>query len=306
MLADPDQIQLDYHSRVQSMVDWISRGNTVIQLARSSTEMLEFLKVKPTTQPAQSEFKTLRDFENTGGDPGDTPASVTLANSTQPDGPQLMLWSPMRFTDQPEIAWKPLARLTTGKHQVVAGEVAIGKGKLIIVGAPTPALNGTIQEAGNLDFLLGVIGNNPVILDEWSHGIGHERTVVSFLHDVGLLPLLFQVALVAGLYVWSTSGYGKPIDAAVKRHRSSVEQIESLWISLQPIAGILRHIRACEPGSAAAIGRRIAMQARRSCSALAGFETAAANQGRADVCPAGCHQGRAGHSLFEVRLQFIV
>jgi hypothetical protein len=227
VLADSDQFRPDYQPRVQTMVDWISRGNIVVQLTRSSTDLIDFVKVKPTTQPS-SDSRTLIEFETNGGDPQDTPASIRQAKPTQPGGPELMLWSPMRFADQPDIAWKPLARLGPGKDQTVAGEIAIGKGKLIVVGAPTPALNGTIGASGNLDFLLGVIGNNPVILDEWSHGIGHERTMVSFLHDVGLMPLLFQVALVAGLYVWSTSGHGKPADERVTRQRSSAEQIETL------------------------------------------------------------------------------
>ena len=44
----------------------------------------------------------------------------------------------------------------------------------------------------------------------WSHGIGHEATIVNFLHDAGLLPVLIQLAFVASLYVWSTSGYRPP------------------------------------------------------------------------------------------------
>jgi hypothetical protein len=228
VLADNSQIRSDYQPRVQAIVDWISRGNTVVQLTRSPTDLSEFVKLKPTTQPALSDLKTLHEFESNGGAPDQTPASIRHAESIPPGGPELMLWSPTRFADQKDIAWKPLARLGAGKDQTVAGEIAIGRGKLIVVGAPTPALNGTIGSSGNLDFLLGVIGDTPVIFDEWSHGIGHERTVISFLHDVGLLPLLFQAALVAGLYVWSTSGYGKPAEEGVNRQRSSVEQIETL------------------------------------------------------------------------------
>ncbi len=228
VLADSESSTRDFHLRTPDLVDWISGGNTVVQLTRSQTDLLKFVKISPATQPSSSDVKALQAFERDGGPPGDAPVLVSHARTTQPGEPRLMLWSPMFFDDQPGSTWKSLARIQGDPHPVVAVDFPIGRGKLVFVGAPTPALNGTIEAEGNLDFLLNLIGNNPVILDEWSHGIGHERTVVSFLRDVGLVPMLLQAVLVVGLYVWSTSGHGRSIEANEGRQRSSVEQIETL------------------------------------------------------------------------------
>jgi hypothetical protein len=165
VLSSSDSKQLDFHLRTQSLIDWMSRGNTVIQLSRSSTDLLDSLKIKPTTQPSTSEMKTLREFEANGGAPEATPALTETVETSVAGKPLLMLWSPMVFKEPPGSTWTAIGRISIGKHDVVAGEMTIGKGRLIFVGAPTPALNGTIGSKANLDFMLALIGANPVIFD---------------------------------------------------------------------------------------------------------------------------------------------
>lgn len=221
--SDPDEL----HPRTTQLTDWMFSGNTVVQLTRLPTDLMQAVKLEPTTRPA-SKLDDLRKFELAGGAPEDAPVSNQLARTTDPHAPPLMLWLPMVFDDTQPHTWKPLARLSTDRHSVAAIEIQIGKGRLVVVGSPTVALNGTIGTEGNLDFLLKLIGTQPVIIDEWSHGIGRQTTIIGFLHDVGLLPVLIQVLLVAGLFVWSTSGYGAPPPSGQSRQRSSVEQIETL------------------------------------------------------------------------------
>jgi predicted Zn-ribbon and HTH transcriptional regulator len=141
----------------------------------------------------------------------------------------------MSLTPPQEGDWHTLARLDGtapevlgGSPEIVAGEYRIGQGKLIVVGSPTPILNGMLTQGGNLHFVLALISGNPVILDEWSHGIGHEATVIGFNRRVGLLPVLLQVLVIVILYAWSTSGFARQEDAPGQRQRSCIEQIETL------------------------------------------------------------------------------
>jgi hypothetical protein len=188
-------------------------------------------KIQPTTRPSEKSTRAVEDFERAGSDPEDSPAKVQSATTS--DGRKLLLWSPMTFHHDQPGGWHTTARVgdDASDDSVVAGEFSYGKGKLVVIGAPTPALNGTIDADGNLDFLLGYLsdhGDAPVILDEWSHGVGHEATVLSFLYSVGLVPVLAQLALLAGLYLWSNAGIRSPDDIAVARRPSSAEQIETL------------------------------------------------------------------------------
>ena len=89
-------------------------------------------------------------------------------------------------------------------------------------------MNQSLGEYGNLDFLLAEIGNGPVIFDEWSHGIGREATIMGFLRDAGLVPVLLQIVFVLILYVWSTTGVRRGAEPPAPRQRSSIEQIQTL------------------------------------------------------------------------------
>jgi len=224
--------QARYHLQTQQLADWISQGNTVVQFTRVPTELMTRFKISPTTKPSNTSFRDIQDFESRGDAPNESPAEKLLA-SVQ-DWPafadaRLLLWSPMTFPDDAQPGgWKPIAKLPTQHNAVVAGEFKIGAGRLVVIGSPTPALNGMLNEAANLDFILSLVGDGPVILDEWSHGVGHEATIVGFLHDVGLLPVLLQLAVLALLYVWSTSGIRRTEDLIPPRQRSSIEQIETL------------------------------------------------------------------------------
>jgi hypothetical protein len=137
----------------------------------------------------------------------------------------LVLFEPVVFEERDSIRYKPLAKVRRG---VVAWSVSHGGGRLIVVGAPSPALNWMIDQGGNLNFLLAVIGKQPVIFDEWSHGFGNPGTVMGVVREFGLVPVIVQVFFVIALYTWSSSGRRRVDRADVARRRSSAEQIETL------------------------------------------------------------------------------
>jgi hypothetical protein len=205
-----------YHLQTRQLADWIAQGNTVVQLSRAPTELMEHFKIAAAKQPTAEVLRDLRDAEARGSDP-DELLGVTYLARLAPDAGaagRLSLCEPMSFGDQPgNGAWAVLARAAMDNDAIVAAALRVGRGRLIVVGAPTPALNDALAQEANLDFLLATIGAGPVLLDEWSHGIGHEATIVGFLLNAGLLPVLLQAAFVAGLYIWSTSRSHAPADA---------------------------------------------------------------------------------------------
>jgi len=227
-----------HRTQTQRLIDWISQGNTIIQFTREPTDLVKHCKITLSKQPDAAFLSKLHDFETRGKPPAEAPATPHLANwnstadpqssSSPPDTKRLLLTSPAIFAERQDPAWRPLARLRDQSTSIVAAEYRIGKGKLVLIGAPTPTLNGTISQEGNLDFLLSVVGNGPVIMDEWSHGIGHEATVIGFIRSAGLLPVVLQLAFLVLLYIWSTSGHARYDDNPRIRQRSSIEQIETL------------------------------------------------------------------------------
>ncbi len=122
--------------------------------------------------------------------------------------------------------WRVLAKTKSGP---VAIERPLGKGRVILIGSPWPILNGGIGHAGNLDFLRALIGNQPVILDQWSLGIGHNYTILHILRRYGLLPALLELILLFLAYAFSYRGYPS-VKWGTSRvmARSSVEHIAML------------------------------------------------------------------------------
>jgi hypothetical protein len=215
----------------RQLLEWISKGNTVVQFTRTYTGLMASLKIEATTQPFHTDFETIEAFEEAGVSPdkADFDAVSARVNSLPAGSAELTMWRPMKITPPTTNPfWKTLARTDDRWKTVVAGQFRIGKGKFILIGAPEPAINGMLESGNNLDFLLSLVGNGPVLLDEWSHGLGKEPTIMGLIHEVGLLPLLFQLGGVVLLYVWSTSGYLQRAHATIVRRRSSAEQIQTL------------------------------------------------------------------------------
>jgi hypothetical protein len=128
---------------------------------------------------------------------------------------------------------------------VLVGAMRIGQGRLIVVTSPSPALNYGIVNHDNLPCILSMIGPGPVIFDEWSHGLGHGGTIVSFLREVGLTPLLMQIALVLALYSWSTRGHDRQDAPTAPRRRSVAEQVQTLghlYAGTLPIDTVYAHV----------------------------------------------------------------
>jgi hypothetical protein len=215
---------------------WIADGNTVVQLTRGPSELWELCVGRGAgVHPDLFDGRTTEELQAQGKSPDELPTELESADwigdvaAILPDSSgrlaPLLLRAPATWDVEESDRWQALARTADG---VVAGVATFGRGRLIFVGAPTPALNATLMEDGNLEFLLAAVGDGTVLFDEWSHGLGNAGNVASLIREFGLAPLVLQTLFLLCLYVWSTSGWRLREQPAEARRRSSAEQIETL------------------------------------------------------------------------------
>jgi hypothetical protein len=177
-------------------------------------------------QAAAPQAVDVESHQRKGKAPGKQPGTVHSARFTKASGLNgvLQLRSPRTLIGT-SATWTPLARTGSG---TVAARLSYGSGQVILIGAPSPLLNGEIEESSNLNFLLSLLATGPVYWDEYVVGQKRSGTIFDMLERFGLLPVLFQLAFVLGLYVWSTRGKPRRELASPARARSSSEQIETL------------------------------------------------------------------------------
>ena len=224
-----------YQVHTEALLDWVARGNTVVQFTREETGLMQAIGVKLSRLGDGASAAAVEEHQARGGFPKDLPGRLGEAKWTthaleglfhEPaKAAQLVVRSPATLKCSQARGWRALAHVGAA---TVAGQLSYGKGRVVIVSAPTPVLNGWINSAGNLAFVLALVGDGPAIVDEWSHGIGHSGTVIGLLRAYGLLPLIFQVVFVLALFTWSVRGQSCADVSDQVRGRSSSEQIKTL------------------------------------------------------------------------------
>ncbi len=225
--------------QTERLKDWIAGGNTVIQFAAKRTDLMEACGV-PVAEETEANGWGAWDAaekEMNQGDPPDEVFRRRVRGRWFPDAAaklgypltrpvSLVIHHPQLLKTEATTVWQPLAG--RWPDSVLIGVQRVGRGRLVIVASPTPVLNGMIEQRANLDVILALIGDGPVWFDEWSHGIGHSGTIIGIIKSMGMLPVLFQIAFVMVLYVWSTLGHRRPDVQRVVRKRSSIEQVVTL------------------------------------------------------------------------------
>ena len=223
--------------KTESLREWLQAGNRVVQLTREQTLLMADLGVGLGPGLADHEERArLEERQRRGFAPDRLRESLVPADWTafakrtlfpgEASVKRLELRLPVSFAPRGKTAtWRPLA---TRGDVVVAVEIPVGEGGVVLVGAPTPALNHTLGDGGNLEFMLALAGRAPVYLDEWSHGLGHSGTVVGLMRKLGLLPLVVQAAVVFAFYLWSLRGRACAEPRAPEEARSVTDQIHAL------------------------------------------------------------------------------
>ncbi|MEM9752302.1 MAG: DUF4350 domain-containing protein [Planctomycetota bacterium] len=198
-----------YALPTEALLDWVAAGNTLVQLSRGQTPVMTALGIDSPMQDGDTSSAAdakldLEAHQRRGDIPEDRPGFDVEARWH--DGGTafaMSLREPRRFADDGPEGWTPSLRL--GRF-VYGGVIEHGAGRVVLVGAPTPALNHHLGDADHLAWWLDQIGEGPVVFDEWAHGIGHAGTILETLAYLGLVPLLLQTGLWLGVYRWSTAG----------------------------------------------------------------------------------------------------
>ena len=184
------------------MEAWLERGNKIVQLSRSADALIEdHFNVR------EADAKNLERRQREGVHPKDLLKTKTVAAG--------------RYTLSVLVP-----SVVDGKS--IVGRAPVGGGQLVYIASPSPALNAHIAKADNLDFLLSELGEGPVYIDEWSHGLGAPPGVMRVVVDMGLMPFVLQLLFLLAFYVWHTRGYPHRELSPSPRARSTREQIGTL------------------------------------------------------------------------------
>lgn len=215
------------------ILEWVSQGNVLVQLSHTRTHLMDLAGV-PLTDATVCTFSghKIETLQRSGAAPDLLPQASEAKWTEEAKreyglgGAGPLLHSPLVFTDEGGRAgWTPLLKVG---DQVVAGQIRYGRGRVVVIGAPTPALNVMLGQGGNLPLMLKFAGEGPVIFDAWSHEPGHAGSLMGLVRQFGLLPLLLQLMFLMLVYHWSTLGRRRELLPEADRPRSSVEQIQTL------------------------------------------------------------------------------
>jgi hypothetical protein len=221
----------------QRLKQWMMDGNTVIQFTWAKTPLIEACAVPWTggigsLVSGETPWRRIEEQMRSGLPPDDLPWEQVRAHWSAAGDPDaagdgiIALESPAVLQGKATSVWRPIA--WTAPACAVAGEMRVGRGRLIVVTSPSPALNHGLAELSNVELMLDLVGSGPVLIDEWSHGIGRGGTVVGLIRKLGLTPVVAQIGVALLLYVWSTFGSRHDEPAPPPRRRSSAEQIVTL------------------------------------------------------------------------------
>ncbi len=88
--------------------------------------------------------------------------------------------------------------LINSSYGPLALTTSVGRGRVVLVGSGSPFVNSALGDGGGAMFarlLKAFAGKGPVLFDEYHLGMGERRSLVRYLRDLGLAPLLIQVCL---------------------------------------------------------------------------------------------------------------
>jgi hypothetical protein len=131
------------------------------------------------------------------------------------------------------LVGRPLAAARTlfvrGDRPLVA-VLPLGKGEVVLLGAPGMLSNGALGKADHAALLAVLAGKGrPVLFDERAHGFGADASLLALLLEFGLGPSLLVSALGLGLALWrGRVRVGEPEAESEDRRSEAVDLVDSL------------------------------------------------------------------------------
>ena len=209
----------------KDIVDWVKRGNTLVFMCRCNTPALREFGVSIHRRLTAKLIRKIEDSQRRGNPPQKIGGADVSADWENSPGKTLNMREPVTLAGEVGVELIPLASTEEG---VVAGQIAYGAGKVVVVGDPSPILNGWIDKGDNLEFVLGLVGDRPVYFDEWVHGLGRGGSIIGLMEKFGLIPALLQALFVLALFLWSGRGVADPPEDLERERVSVIEQIDTL------------------------------------------------------------------------------
>jgi len=212
----------------RGMARWVAEGNRLLVFSRGLPEEVEMMGMAAGKKKALGWMVKMEDSQRAGDPPEKIRGQAQVAQwdgSKNNIGKNLVLHEPLDLAEKDDPRATPLARV---EDRLVAMELGYGMGKVVMVADPSPILNGWIDKGGDMEFVLGLLGDGPVYFDEWPHGMGRGGSVMGLMERFGLIPALLQALLVLGLYLWNGWGVEASEPPRESDKVSSDEQIDSL------------------------------------------------------------------------------
>lgn len=212
----------------RGLTAWVMAGNTLVVLARGVPPHMWRLGFAQKAPRVLGWVTKMEDAQMKGTPPDKIAGEAAMADwgGAAPDkGMRLALHEPVILADRTGGALAPIAWTDKGP---VAMERKLGAGRVILVGDPSPVLNGWMEKGGNLEFVLSLTGPGTVYFDEWSHGMGHGGSLIGLMERFGLIPALLQVIFVLALYILAGRAIGAGEPEPSRERVSAMEQVDAL------------------------------------------------------------------------------
>ncbi len=199
---------------------------------RAGPEPVTYVLTEPSQMPTSEERAALREFVRSGGRlvaTGVFAATLLPENASSMDGiPDLVSWRKFRALTPSELTRAPEITVTSSSYwhadqgpyvplygdsadHAVVISYSYGKGEVIWWAGPTPLSNAGIREPGNLELLLGSVGeaNRKILWDEYFHG--HKSGSAASVLSAPGRWLVLQLAIMAAAVLVTFSRRSGPI-----------------------------------------------------------------------------------------------
>ena len=116
----------------------------------------------------------------------------------------------------------------TPDGRIVGAKYRVGRGTLLLWTAPSLWENRDVGQAGNFRLLWSIIGNRPLLWDEYGHGVETQGTF-AFTFGHGRQFAAWLLALAAIVYVWGAIvRFGRPVLHEVESPRLGTDFMDAL------------------------------------------------------------------------------
>lgn len=162
-------------------------------------------------------------------------ARVAVGAAAPLDGvPLVGLRQPLRIrVADPSISRSTLLRLDGPEGEPAGVRVDVGEGAVIVLSSSSMFQNRDLAtQSGGVLFSRLVrehAGRGPILFDEFHLGVGQRRSLMRYLRQTGIGPVVLQVFLLIGFVVWRLgASFGSPTRDAPEEPAGTASYVEGV------------------------------------------------------------------------------